>query len=210
MATLDALMNSRRSIRKYTDVVPPEECLHDMIRAAMKAPSPSNRQPVRFIHLRSVSVRKNLQDAMGLGRERLLHSIEDSPTPKRLRNWINAYYRFSEFMFDAPVLLAVGTSLTALSLAERLPDSKTDARSDGRRRDLDISIGLALMGYLLKGEEIGLGSCILTAPLFFIEEPEKILSLEKIDIRCFVTTGYPDEEPAAILRKSFADMYKEL
>jgi len=208
MTTLNELINSRRSIRKYTGVVPPEACLHDMIRAAIKAPSPSNRQPVRFIRLQSATVGKNLQEAMIFGRERLMHSIENTATPKRLRNWINAYFRFSEFMFEAPVLLAVGASATSLSLAERFPGAESSGRAEGRRRDLDISIGLALMAYLLKGEELGLGSCVLTAPLFFIEEPEKIISLDKIDIRCFVTSGYPDEEPATIRRKSFAEMYR--
>jgi hypothetical protein len=44
---------------------------------------------------------------------------------------------------------------------------KEDPRKD---TDLDISIGLSLMAFVLKGESIGLGSCILTAPLVFIED----------------------------------------
>jgi nitroreductase len=113
-------------------------------------------------------------------------------------------------MFDAPALFAVGTPTTVLGLAERLPGPASAMNLHGRHRDLDISVGLSLMGYLLKGEELGLGSCILTAPLVFIEEPEKLLSLEKIDIRCFITTGYPDEEPTFIRRKEFAEIYREV
>ena len=37
---------------------------------------------------------------------------------------------------------------------------------------VDIAVGLALKGYLLKGEELGLGSCILTAPLIFIQDKD--------------------------------------
>jgi nitroreductase len=208
--TLDELINSRRSIRKYTATPPPEEYLHEMVCAAVKAPSPSNRQPVRFVRIRSKAARESLQEAMRLGKEKLLDYTADSAAPKRLRNWINVYYRFSEFMADAPVLFAVGTSTSSLSLEERLPEAEACGKGDGRRRDLDISVGLSLMGYLLKGEELGLGSCILTAPLFFIDEPEKILSLDRIDIRCFVTTGYVDKEPAPIRRESFAEMYGEI
>jgi nitroreductase len=229
MTHLDRLINGRRSIRKYTGTPPPEEWLQQMITAAMTAPSPSNRQPVRFIRLRSPGVRAALQQAMGLGREKLLAEVAESVGSKRRRNWINAYYRFAAFMFEAPALFAVGTSATSLSIAEKLPVVETgvgkprlsdgrdaveidgvQGRKDGRQRDLDISVGLALMGYLLKGEELGLGSCILTAPLIFIEEPEKILSQPRINIRCFLATGYPDEEPAPIRRKEFADIYREI
>jgi nitroreductase len=210
MTTLDSLIRSRRSIRRYTAALPPEEDLQKMIDAARQAPSPSNRQPVRFIRVATVTARDVLHDAMRKGREALLCSVAETATPKRLRNWINAYFRFSEFMFDAPVLFAVGTSATSLSLAERLPGVGSCQGSEVRRRDLDISVGLALMGYLLKGEDLGLGSCVLTAPLFFIEKPEELLSLERTDIRCFIATGYPDEEPASIRRKTFTEIYREV
>jgi nitroreductase len=62
----------------------------------------------------------------------------------------------------------------------------------------------------LKGEELGLGSCILTAPLLFIQEPERILGLKGIEIKCFVTTGYPDEEPAYIKRKDITEIYRDI
>jgi nitroreductase len=209
MTPLDRLINARRSIRKYKQAPPPEEWLHEMIRTAMRAPSPSNRQPVRFIRLRSTEVKACLHEAMLCGRERLLHAVTGSGGPKRLKNWINTYYRFSASMFDAPALFIVGTSVGSLSLAERLPGAGSRGR-DGRHRDHDIAVGLALMSYLLKGEELGLGSCVLTAPLVFIEEPEKILPIERIEIKCFITTGYPDEDPASIRRKEFAEIYREV
>ena len=130
-----------------------------------------------------------------------------SISSKRLKNWVNAYRRFSEFMFDAPVLLAVATTMTFLNLAERLFRAGAIGQVHKKHRDVDISVGLALKGYLLKGEELGLGSCILTAPLLFIQEPERILRLKGIEIKCFVATGYPDEEPAYIKRKDITDIY---
>jgi nitroreductase len=127
-----------------------------------------------------------------------------------LRNWINAYSRFSEFMLDAPVLFAVGTTMTFLNLAERLFRAGEMEQAHKKHRDIDIAVGLALKGYLLKGEELGLGSCILTAPLMFIKEPEEILGLKGMEIKCFVTTGYPDEEPVYIKRRDFKDIYREI
>jgi nitroreductase len=210
MTPLDTLINGRRSIRRYKQYLPPEEWIKEMILAAMRAPSPTNSQPVRFIRILSPEVKDHLHQAMVRGRERLLEAVQENSSSKRLKNWVNAYSRFSEFMFTAPVLFAVGTTLTFVSLSERLFRAGMMEQGHKKHRDVDIAVGLALKGYLLKGEELGLGSCILTAPLIFIEEPEKILSLEKIEIKCFVTTGYPDEEPDYIKRKEFSEIYREV
>jgi hypothetical protein len=74
-------------------------------------------------------------------------------------------------------------------------------------------VGLALKGFILKGQELGLGTCILTAPLIFISnisKVEEILGLENTRIKCFVTVGFPDEVPPVIERKTVAEIYKEL
>jgi len=181
-----------------------------MILAAMRAPSPSNSQPVRFIRILSPELKDSLNQAMREGEERLLEAVQNASSSKRLRNWVNAYRRYSEFMFAAPVLFAVGTTMTFLNLAERLFRAGAMEQGHKKHRDIDIAVGLALKGYLLKGEELGLGSCILTAPLIFIQEPEAILGLKGMEIKCFVTTGYPDEEPAYIKRKDITEIYRTL
>jgi len=181
-----------------------------MILAAMRAPSPSNSQPVRFIRILSPELKDRLLQAMREGEERLLEAVKNASSSKRLRNWVTAYSRFSEFMFEAPVLFAVGTTMTFLNLSERLFRAGAIEQGHKRHRDIDIAVGLALKGYLLKGEEFGLGSCILTAPLIFIREPESILGLKEIEIKCFVATGYPDEEPAHIKRKDITEIYREI
>jgi len=176
----------------------------------MRAPSPTNSQPVRFVRIRSTELKDHLRQAMWSGRERLLEAVADAASSKRLKNWVNAYYRFSEFMFDAPLLFAVGTTSTFVSLSERLYRAGMMEQGHRKHRDVDIAVGLALKGYLLKGEELGLGSCILTAPLIFIEKPEEILPLKGIEVKCFVTTGYPDEDPDYTKRKDIAEIYKEI
>jgi nitroreductase len=207
---LDKLIQGRRSIRKYRPDIPPEEWIKKMIMTAMKAPSPTNSQPVRFIRILTPELKEQLRQAMEHGRECLLEAVKDAPSSKRLRNWITAYFRFSEFMFHAPILFAVGTTATFVSLSERLFRAGMREQGHKKHRDVDIAVGLALKGYLLKGEDLGLGSCILTAPLIFIEEPETIFPLKGIEIKCFVTTGYPDEEPDYIKRKDFNEIYREI
>ncbi len=75
---------------------------------------------------------------------------------------------------------------------------------------MDITVGLALKGFILKGEELGLGSCILTAPLVFISNVEEILEVEGIRVKCLVTAGFPDEEPRLPERKSVEEVYSDI
>jgi nitroreductase len=210
MKSFDQLVEKRRSIRKYTPEIPSEELICQMIACAGMAPSPSNIQPVRFIRIRSGNVKDHLQQRFTLGHEKFLTRVKDLKSGKRLRNLINAYKRYSEFMFCAPVLFAVGVIQEGSGFSKTLLDAgllSDDLRGD---TDLDISVGLALNGFILKGETIGLGSCILTAPLVFIDDMESIIGLPDISVKCFITTGYPDEIPPYIEKKGVQDIYLEI
>ena len=207
MPYLDDLLAGRRSVRRYTTASPPEACLESMVQAAIWAPSPRNSQPVRFVRIESLKIRKRLQEAMLSGRERLLNKAVTCNHPKRLRNWINAYWRYSEFILRAPVLFAVGTITPEGSLSSHLFQAGIIARDKRDDTDLDISIGLALQGFLLKGRELGLGTCVLTAPLAFIEDVGSIFGKKEITIKCFVTVGFPDESLAGPERMPVADIY---
>ncbi len=207
-ASLDDLIAQRRSIRKYKTDIPPEEWIEMMIHCAAQAPSPSNTQPVRFLKISSKKIKQDLHESMVSGREYFLKALDKSGGPKRLKNWINSYYRFSEFMFKAPLLFAAGTVKSTTGFSRKLFEAGLLERYD--RKDLDITLGLALKGFILKGEALGLGSCILTAPLVFISNIENILGTEDLDIRCLITVGFPDEVPGPIERKGGGEIYEEV
>jgi nitroreductase len=115
--------------------------------------------------------------------------------PARLRNWINAYLRYAQFMFTAPVLLAVGTHTETEGFSSKLAAAGLMDAPVRHASDVDITVGLALNGLLLKAQSLGVGGCILTAPLVFIEGVEDLLHLEKIAVKCFVTLGMAVETP---------------
>ncbi|MFO7559133.1 MAG: nitroreductase family protein [Desulfobacterales bacterium] len=210
MNSFDQLVAKRRSIRKYTPEIPPEELICQMIACAGMAPSPSNIQPVRFIRIQSGNVKNLLQQRFTSGSEKLLVRAKALKNGKRLLNLVNAYKRYSAFMFYAPVLFAVGVIKGGSGFSKTLLDAgllKEDLRGE---TDLDISIGLALKGFILKGESIGLGSCILTAPLVFMDDMEAIIGLPDISVKCFITTGYPDETPSCIEKKAVKEIYMEI
>ncbi|MBW1829954.1 MAG: nitroreductase family protein [Deltaproteobacteria bacterium] len=208
MKSLDELISGRRSIRKYKEELPPEEWIEEMIFCATCAPSPSNTQPVRFLKISSEKIKKALYESLVSGRDNFYKALEESNGPKKMRNWISSYFRFSEFMFEAPLLFAVGTLKSTTGFSRKMFEAGLLKRYD--RKDLDITLGLALKGFILKGEELGLGSCILTAPLVFMSGVEKILGDEDLDIRSLISVGFPDETPGPIERRGVEEVYGEV
>jgi len=210
MSFLDELLTERRSIRKYKADMPPDAWMEQILRPALLAPSSGNSQPVRFIRISSPEVKKRLREAMEDSRRRFLQAAETTAKPKKLRNWINAYYRFSVFMFEAPLLLAAGTIADPPGFSRKLSEAGLLIPAKRWKTDADIAVGLVLKGLLLKAQELGLGSCILTAPLVFIAGVEEILDLKDVEIKCFITLGFPAEKPPAPTKKGMADLYREL
>jgi len=203
------LVCTRKSIRRYKSEIPPDAWITDMVQCAIRAPSPSNRQPVRIFRLCSPEIREHLKLAVISGRDRLLEKLKTEGGPKKLKNRINTYFRYSQFLFDAPLVFAFGTGPQEDGFSRRLSEAGliTDFRGD---TDADITAGLALKGFILRAHELGLGTCILTAPLTFAPELESLAEPEPVRIRCFVAAGFPDEEPALTSRRPIAEIYRTL
>jgi nitroreductase len=204
------LVENRRSVRQYTPKMPPDEWLEEMLRAAQQAPSPSNTQPVRFIRLMSEKIRKHLFETMQSTRETYLKMITSGMGSTQLKNVINYYWRYSVFMFDAPVLFAAGTVETKKGLAFYLKNAGFIEEDFYGERNADISLGLAMKGFILKAVSLGLGTCILTAPLCFIPRIHEIIDTEKMTVKCFITVGFAAQEPPPTDRKPMKDIFSVL
>lgn len=205
---VETLIRERRSIRKYKSDPLPEAWIDVMLQCAHWAPSPSNSQPVRYVRIDAPECRDKLRRAFIEGHARFIVKHKAVEGSAKLRNWINAYKRFAEFMYEAPVLLAVGVTTHTLGFAGRLAEAGLLERDRRQSTDLDMTVGLALSGLMLKAQALGVGSCILTAPLVFIDAPERLLDLDDIKIKCFVTLGLADEAPAPTRRKPLTDVVR--
>jgi nitroreductase len=210
MSILDQLLIERRSIRKYQPETPPEACLEQMLRLAALTPSSSNRQPVRLMRIASPDIKASLQKAMEAGYERFLQLAATAQNPKNMRNWINTYYRYSAFMFGAPWLLAIGTIAAPAGFTRILAEAGVAATDNRWETDADIALGMVLQAVILKGQELGIASCVLTAPLAFIAGVENILGVEDVKIKCFLTLGFADEKPLAPPKKDLPQLYRVL
>ncbi|MHC1728201.1 MAG: nitroreductase family protein [Syntrophobacteraceae bacterium] len=207
---VERILRSRRSIRKYTAETVPAEWIESIIACAALAPSPSNSQPVRFFRISSPAVLEDLHECMIARRAAFLEQLNEGGGSRKTRNLINAYFRYSEFMFKAPVVICLGVVEGAGSFSARLCETNVIDRDLRRDTDLDISVGLALSGLLLKSAALGLGACTLTAPLVFLPDLEKRLGVKGVQIKCFVAIGFPDETPPHIEKPAMSEIYSEI
>jgi nitroreductase len=208
MSVFTTLVESRRSIRKFRENPPPRELLLEMIRCTSFAPSPSNSRPVRYIAVNSPDIRGEILTRLDAGRAELLDQIDEAGLSKRLKNRINVYFRYSEFMLNAPWLLAAGTA-PVKTFAGHLREQGLQV-NEKSGNDVDIALGASLQTLMLKGAELGIGTCVLTAPMTFLESLSDIRGFETVNLKCFIAAGYPDETPGYIERSTPDDIFQEL
>jgi len=206
---LDQLVKQRRSIRKFQATPPPEDWINNLITCASQAPSPSNRQPVRFARIVSDKKKQLIRDNIRISRDHLLMKISMLGLKKQLKNKVNTYFRFSDFMFDAPWIFAVGVEYSS---QEDFNTSLINAGLTGniQMNNDDISVGLAVQLFLLKATELGLGTCIMTGPLSFVPDLGKMPDFFHMRLKCFIAAGFPDESPDMPPRKPFSMIYSEI
>ena len=205
----DDLVAARRSIRKYTDQKVPESHIREMILGAGRAPSPSNQQPVRYVRLVSPETRHRLFTRMETGYREMVNQAEALAKPRKAINVLNHYWRYSRFIWEAPALFAVGVEPGGESFSKRLNRAGIPAGDALGVMGADIALGLSLQLFMLRAVELGLGTCILTGPLHFLNRENALPGLETLGVRCFVTLGFPDEAPEGPGRKPVTKIYWE-
>ena len=219
MKPFNEILYNRRSIRKFKPRLVSDDLIDKIINAAITAPSPSNCQPVRFIQISSPEMREKLKKSMRNGKIKLIEKLdiikekdiknrEEKINYKRLRNNINAYYRYSSFMLDAPLLFVVCTEKIK-GFTYKLFNANLIENIENRSIE-NLTIGLSIMTLILKAEEFNLGTCILTAPLNFILDIYDILGIEDLKVSCFISAGYPDEKPINPGRKNISSILMKI
>ncbi len=203
---LTRLIEKRRSIRTFQEKTPPPEWIGEMIHCARWAPSPSNRQPVRFFLIESDDKKAALKKGLIEGKDNLLAMVDEKGCSRKLKNWIRTYFRYSEFMFDAPWLFAVGIIGETDGFAIRLEQGGLFDKTASDHADDQIALGMSLNNFILKATAFGLGTCILTAPIVFLKHSGMWPMLPDIRIKSFVAAGFADENPSAPLRKPVTEI----
>lgn len=183
--TLAALLQSRRSVRKYQARPVSRELIEQVLEAARWAPSPHGKQPWRFVVLTRREVKLQLADRMGdTWRQNLEMDRQDTEI-------VNVRLEKSrERILNAPVIIIACLYLEDLDC---YPDEK-------RQADETImaiqSIGAAIQNMLLMAYDMGLDTGWMCAPLFCPEVVCEALDLDKRLVpHALVTMGYAAADP---------------
>jgi nitroreductase len=191
-------IESRRSIRKYTDEPVPDELLDKVLDAARLAPSTSNTQSWKF------------------------KVVRDPETRARIRE--GAYGQ--KFIEQAPVVIACcidfdgfkdrGKQTLKLVMRGVRPSLEMILRSVKGSKDKEFSperivingtmnVTIAVEHMTLAAAALGLGTCWVRA--FDPTVVSEILGLpENCAVLCLLPLGYPDESPKAKPRKALEEI----
>ena len=173
-------------IRRFTRQPVSDDAIRQLLDAAIRAPSPHNRQPWRFAVVQG-NARVRLAQAMG---ERLRADLarDGAPADAIEKDTSRSYQRIT----SAPALI-----LACLSMADMdvYPDSR---RNDAERRMAGQAVAAAIQNILLAATELGLGACWMCAPLFCPDVVTAALDLSADwEPQALIALGYAAEDDPA-------------
>ena len=178
------LVQSRRSIRRYSPAPVSDDVLDMLLTAATWAPSAHNRQPWRFCIVQSAAVKQALSERMAAAWRADLG--QDGADPAHIERRIAISHAR---LTGAPVLVVPCVTMEEMDV---YPDA---VRSQAEHTMAVQSVALACQNLMLAAHAAGLGSCWMCAPLFAPALVRAALDLpERWEPQAILTLGHPAEE----------------
>ena len=197
---LHEFLRTRRSIRRFKTDPIPDSVLQEIITTATFAPSAHNRQPWRFVILRTLQAKTCLAEAMAMDFRR---DLEKDKVPEieinRLTN------RSRERIISAPAVVVICAD-----------SSEMDVYPDPKRKKAEYimavqSVANAGMQLLLAIHAEGLGAVWTCSPLFAPDTVQNALDISKTwEPQAMFLIGYADELPKSKVMKEVQSLVKIL
>ena len=189
---LCALMRSRRSIRRFTERRPDVALIERVIETACWAPSNHNRQGWKFIVF---------QDRALIGKlaEEVRCAVRDAAAGADRLAGERAEQLVAEAgAFEVAPVVILAMHKGPLALGRSILASATDELASGEA----ISVAMAVQNMLLTAHALGLGACVMTAPLLAGDVWSALADMPVgFAPTCLVALGYPAEQPDPPRRK---------
>lgn len=180
-ADLQQLLQTRRSIRRYTPDPLPPDVVERLLTAAIWAPSAHNRQPWRFATVTTPGAKAHLAQVMG-ERLRADRLADGDPADVVEADAGRSLARIA----GAPVVVVVCLTLADM---DHYPDAR---RSQAEYLMAVQSVAMAVQNLLLAAHAEGLGACWMCAPLFCADAVRASLDLPADwQPQALVTLGRP-------------------
>ncbi|MGO9855194.1 MAG: nitroreductase family protein [Acidimicrobiales bacterium] len=190
---------STRAIRRYTDESVPDQALRDILFAATRAPSGSNRQPFRFIVLTEGPVAREAKRLIGDGARRFWAakrqadgydrgsgSDTDSPKARMARTM----QRYVDTYESVPVVILA-------CLVRYRPAGATDG----------ASLYPACQNLLLAARALGFGGVLTNWQFAADAELRALLQIpEGVEIMATITLGRPQGHHGPVRRRPLPEL----
>lgn len=189
--TLLELLRSRRSVRAFTDRPVDRATLDRLIEAAQWAPSNHNRQGWKFIIFQDRGQIADLAARVGESLERALASANRLVAAQG-----QELLHFGTLFANAPVAI--------LALHKKSPAiGRALLGQAGRTLSAEaLSTAMGVQNMLLAAHAMGLGACVMTAPLLAGEVWQAADLPAGFEPTCLVAAGYPAGQPTPPRRKA--------
>jgi nitroreductase len=189
-----------RAIRRYTDEPVPDEALRDMLYAATRAPSGSNRQPFRFIVLTDGPVAQEAKRLIGVGARRFWVAKREA----------DGYDSGSGAQADSPKARMARTMQRYVDTYESVPVLVLACY----RRYRDVvspidggSVYPACQNLLLAARALGFGGVMTSWQVAADAELRGLLHIpEEVAIMATVTLGRPEGHHGPVRRRPLSEL----
>jgi coenzyme F420-0:L-glutamate ligase/coenzyme F420-1:gamma-L-glutamate ligase len=196
----EALLRSRRSIRRYLQQAVPAATLDAILETAVSAPSAHNRQPWRFAVIEDTQIKSRLAGAMG-GRLRADRARDGDASDSIEKDVARSYARIT----SAPALVLVCLTMEDM---DRYPDAH---RSAAEHQMAVQGTAMATQNLLLAAHAAGLGASLMCAPLFCSDTVRSVLDLPSAwEPQALVTLGFPGHSGKPFRRQALGDVVRKI
>ncbi len=191
-AVLFELIRTRRSIRRFADRLPDEGQIERVVEAACWAPSNHNRQGWKFVVFRRPEM---IRELAGRAREAVRAAAASSG--RAVAEQAEEIVHYAGLFENAPVVILAMHKRCA-AVGRQLLEHAGNPLASGEA----LSTAMAVQNLCLMAHALGMGTCVMTAPLLagrvWRELPDLPAGFEPT---CVVALGYPAEQPEAPRRK---------
>lgn len=161
-------INSRRSVRSYTDELISDEVINELLVLGTKAATGSNCQPWGFVVIKDKDAIQSMSDEIKV---KLHENLEEYPYFKQYEKWLTNP-KFNVFNRANCILAIYGDTSTHF---------------------YDKDCSLAAANIILAANDMGIGTCWIGFAESYFSTPEfkaKYNVLENYDIVCTLSMGY--------------------
>jgi len=177
------LVRTRRSVREFADRRVERTDVERLIEAARWAPSNHNRQGWKFLVFED---RGRLRRLAGEIRSRLSERLR--PSPRVPASEVEQMIHYATLFADAPCVILAMHKRPAAVASEVLAGENLPELVSGEA----LSTAMAVENMLLAAHSLGLGACVMTAPLLAPEPWTDLPDLPQgFEPTCVIAVGYP-------------------